>query len=386
MKKFLIGAAAAALIFGSLAASAFAAVLANGSFENGTDPGAYTTLNAGDPAINNWSIDSGSIDYIGSYWQATDGSRSVDLNGLTTGSISQALTTVTGATYNVSFMLSGNPDSRSDVSDPLYSPSNKQMTVGATGASLQTYSFDTSAKGNSLSDMKWETESYSFVATGTNTTLTFASTIPGAFGPAVDNVSVEEIPPTPTLTPTLTPTSTPTPTPALVGPPTSVKQCVRGEWKTFNNPVFKNQWLCALYVIMHRPRPGKVDVDIKMSGPKQKMDADLREGSSSNQGRVEYQNFEYPGGLHYTTKALCVYVDKTTKESRFMFQIPSGHPGLSGLYIVSDVKDGGAPGKTHDHYGHAATADLATAQDWCATGTGFSPAMYQITDGNIVVH
>ena len=68
-----------------------------------------------------------------------------------------------------------------------------------------------------------------------------------------------------------------------------------------------------------------------------------------------------------------------------MFQIPNGHPGLSGLYIVAYVKDGGTPGKTHDLYGHTSTSDLATAQSWCGTGTGFTPGMYSITDGNVVV-
>jgi hypothetical protein len=170
---------------------------------------------------------------------------------------------------------------------------------------------------------------------------------------------------------------------------TKKDQCKDNGWKNYvddNNKPFKNQGQCEEYVESHKVKPGKVDGDIRMGSPKQKMDFNLTEGSSSNQGQVEYQNFEYPGGLHYKAKALCVYVNKTTKESRFMFQIPNGFPGLSGLYIVSYVKDGGAPGKIHDLYGHTSTSSLSTAQSWCNTGSGFVPSMYPITDGNVVVH
>jgi hypothetical protein len=37
----------------------------------------------------------------------------------------------------------------------------------------------------------------------------------------------------------------------LVGPPTSKAQCMKGGWKTFNNPAFKNQGQCVSYVASH---------------------------------------------------------------------------------------------------------------------------------------
>ena len=67
-----------------------------------------------------------------------------------------------------------------------------------------------------------------------------------------------------------------------------------------------------------------------------------------------------------------------------MFQIPAGWPGLTGLYVVSYVKDVGTPGTAGDLYGHAATADLTTAQGWCEGGTA-PVGMYPITGGNLVV-
>src|SRR5207244_8975944 len=85
----------------------------------------FETLPAGSTALTDGTIDSGSIDWIGSYWPAADGSRSIDLNGNETGAISQTLTTTIGNTYVVTFDLSGNPDGP---------PTAKTLTVGATGA------------------------------------------------------------------------------------------------------------------------------------------------------------------------------------------------------------------------------------------------------------
>lgn len=173
--------------------------------------------------------------------------------------------------------------------------------------------------------------------------------------------------------------------PVLVGPPTSVDQCKKGVWKTFNNPTFKNQGECVSYVVKHN-KPAKAAGGIRMSNPKQRMifsAFDYANDPSKDKGEVEYWNFDYPGLLHYKAKILCADIDKTTKEGRFMFQVPSGWPGLSGFYVVSYVKDNGNPG-TKDLYGHTATGDLNTAKDWCENGTNFT--MYPVTGGNLVVH
>ena len=75
---------AAAVVVGSFGV-AQAATLVNGSFEDGVDPGVFTTLGEGSGNITGWSIYgggvAGTIDYIGSYWNASDGNRSIDLNG-----------------------------------------------------------------------------------------------------------------------------------------------------------------------------------------------------------------------------------------------------------------------------------------------------------------
>lgn len=52
-----------------------------------------------------------------------------------------------------------------------------------------------------------------------------------------------------------------TPTPTLVGPPTNKNQCKDGGWKTFNNPTFKNQGQCVEYVEHHNGKGHDDDKD-----------------------------------------------------------------------------------------------------------------------------
>lgn len=131
---------------------------------------------------------------------------------------------------------------------------------------------------------------------------------------------------------------------------------------------------------------GSVTGGLNLTGPRQQISFNAFDygNSSLDTGNVEYQNFEYPGGLHYTANVLCANVKQATNQAWFMFQIPTGFPGLSGLYVVSYVKDGGTPGTKGDLYGHAATGDLATAKSWCESGT--VGAGYTVTGGNAVVH
>jgi len=127
---------------------------------------------------------------------------------------------------------------------------------------------------------------------------------------------------------------------------------------------------------------------IWMSTPNQQMQfSAFDQGDTEfDKGEVEYWNYDYPGLLHYTASVMCASVDKDAGTARFMFQIPDGWPGLSGLYVVGSVYDGGTPGTDGDTYGHAATSDLNTATQWCETGAGLSPSYYPITAGNLVVH
>lgn len=195
MKHGFIKTTVAALsILGTTAASAN--LISNGGFEDGTVAGNFATLNAGSTDLTDWVIGSGSIDYINNYWQdaGTGVGRSVDLNGLAPGSISQSFVTTSGTLYEVQFSLSGNPDNG-------HVPALKDLRVSLSGASSfsQDFSFDTTSPLNSSGSMNWLTKSFTFVGGAGLTTLTFLSltndpdSLP-AFGPALDEVSVNAVP------------------------------------------------------------------------------------------------------------------------------------------------------------------------------------------------
>lgn len=193
MKKKITSIGLGAMLALVLIGSSFAAVVGtNGSFETGpavpASPG-FVVLGAGDTSVTGWEVGSGTVDYINGYWVASDGVASFDLTGSSgaAGSVFQTLTTVVGATYTVTFDLSGNP------AGP---PALKLGTVQATGAPSQPLSYDVAVNSNTLGNMKWEPQLYSFMATSSSTILTFTSTTSGYFGPALDNVVVTETVPT----------------------------------------------------------------------------------------------------------------------------------------------------------------------------------------------
>jgi choice-of-anchor C domain-containing protein len=221
-------------VFGGLAVVALAgATLAftgptNGSFEAGNyvdGGGGFEQLNAGDTSITGWTVDSGSVDWIGTYWPAPDGTMSIDMSGADAGTISQTLATTIGNTYTVSFLLSGNPAG---------DPSVKTLDVSATGGIVNHYTFDTT--GSTLTTMTWTPETYTFFATTSSTKLSFISTTAGAFGPAIDNVTVTETAATKT-------------------------DCKQGGWQTMLDTAgnqFKNQGDCVSFFATGGKNPGAI--------------------------------------------------------------------------------------------------------------------------------
>ena len=205
-----------------------ATLFSNGSFETGgfvqdTTGYGYMTVEANTPqagVINGWTVTNGEIDWIGKYWTASDGAKSIDLNGLKPGAISQTFATTPNNTYVVSFKLAGNPD---NADNEFGAPAVKTMTVAATGNDPKSYSVN--ALGKSHDAMGWSDAGYSFVAKGSTTTITFTSTTDGVSGPAIDNVTVTE---------TLSPGAA----------------CKNGGWKAMSDKTptpFKNQGDCVSY-------------------------------------------------------------------------------------------------------------------------------------------
>jgi choice-of-anchor C domain-containing protein len=169
----------------SLSGKAQAVSITNGSFESGTvDPGgSYVTLPAGSTALTGWTIVTGSIDYIGGYWQPGAGQRSIDLNGNDISEISQSVSGLSiGQQYKVSFLLAGNPD---DGVNP--------KTLLATLVNSQSYSFD--ASGTSRGAMGWIEQYFYFTANATTALLSFKSTTQDCcWGPALDDISIAATP------------------------------------------------------------------------------------------------------------------------------------------------------------------------------------------------
>lgn len=184
------------LLLSTLVAGTFAQINAatfqNGGFELGpASPVNFCAPCGGEPYIGTffapftgipgWSVTAGSIDIIGPPgWTPSEGSRSIDLDGLSAGTLSQAFDTSPGSAYQVAFDLAAN----------FYAgQTTKTVLVSAPGFS-QTYTFN--ATGRTAQNMGWVTETFQFVASGSSSMLSFASQdfAGSAFGPALDNVRV----------------------------------------------------------------------------------------------------------------------------------------------------------------------------------------------------
>lgn len=156
-------------------------LIQNGSFESGIniDPNPWVEIPKGSSAIPHWNVTLGTITYAGSESQASEGQRSLDLNGSGRGAVSQTISTVPGRSYIVSFDMAGPPSG---------GPNLREILVEAAEES-SVFSFE--VFGHTHSDMGWENHQWEFLAKESETELKFTSRVPsGDYGPAIDNVSV----------------------------------------------------------------------------------------------------------------------------------------------------------------------------------------------------
>jgi choice-of-anchor C domain-containing protein len=187
MKTIIVVIAVALMVAASSVAMAAGNLLTNGSFEDGNYQGDYnfqTIYSTDAQPITGWTVTSGSVDWINYYWQAADGHRSLDMNGLGPATIQQTFAVSPNSTYEVSFALAGNPDG---------GPTVKAL-LGIAGGSTQEFDFDVT--GASKGQMNWTQESFLFQSSASNlATLTFQSITPNSpYGPALDNVAVTAVP------------------------------------------------------------------------------------------------------------------------------------------------------------------------------------------------
>jgi choice-of-anchor C domain-containing protein len=172
-----------ALSLGGFVTSAYATpiTIQNGSFETGVLNNAigFDTKFAPSADITNWMVTAGSVDYIGGYWQPGEGKRSLDMNGLSVGTIQQQINVPTTGNVTIDFLMAGNPDD---------SFKTKSLTVSLISGS-EVFTFN--ATGKTLANMGWtqKTATFNNIAAG-NWFLRFqGDTTNIAWGPALDNIS-----------------------------------------------------------------------------------------------------------------------------------------------------------------------------------------------------
>lgn len=182
----------AAAALAALAGPALAGenLIVNGSFEESNlNPGStWIPLAGGNTSIIGWTTFGGGVDYMGTLWAPSDGTRCIDLNNVSpNGGIMQSFATVAGWLYTVEFDLSANM---------FGGPTPKLMRVDAAGQSAE-FEFDYVAVGATAADPRWERITWSFIADDSVANLRFTGLNAGVYGASIDNVVVTGQVPTP---------------------------------------------------------------------------------------------------------------------------------------------------------------------------------------------
>lgn len=104
-------------------------------------------------------------------------------------------------------------------------------------------------------------------------------------------------------------------------------------------------------------------------------------GTGTDSNATADESWTLPSGfahevLSYSASVTCAAVNAAHNAMTFVFTIPAGFPGLSGLSIVAKVVDGGTPGINGDTWAHG---EAVSACDGPTVA-------YPITGGNLVVH
>lgn len=157
---------ASVILAASLATSAQADVLVNGNFSQGTftpDGNGADTLGVGSTTMTGWTVVNGSVswDQSGAFGITTpDSSNYLDLTSYRDappyGGVEQSLTTTAHGIYQLTFLLGS--ASQYGIPDAI--------TASINGVALSPVATSTLTGTNN-----WETETYSFTATGSSTTL-----------------------------------------------------------------------------------------------------------------------------------------------------------------------------------------------------------------------
>lgn len=138
--------------------------------------GRYDQFEDGQELANGWYVDGGTADIHDGEalrWYNDGSLNHIDLDGRTPGTISKNLNTIPGQTYVVAFDYAKHPGASSLV---------REFSVS--GA-------DNSATFTAEAIRSWDNGSFEFTATGSNTTVSFASqSSSGGVGALLDNIAI----------------------------------------------------------------------------------------------------------------------------------------------------------------------------------------------------
>ncbi len=183
-------------------------IVTNGDFETPVAPSPANIVSVSGSQLDGWTIQGGGVmdvtnknfaDNGSKTFPVYSGNQALDLNSLAPATMSQDLTTVAGSTYHVFFALTGVPPVPPNECQSSFL--EKALTVSA-GSTSHDFTFTPStADPSDPNNQSYVTEEFDFVATGTTTTLQFASQTQGCAGPVIDAVSVTLVPPATPETP-----------------------------------------------------------------------------------------------------------------------------------------------------------------------------------------
>jgi choice-of-anchor C domain-containing protein len=155
-------------------------LVANGDFETPDAGAGYIRYSVGS-SIDGWGVGAGTVDLVGTFWQAATGDQSLDVNGAGAGGIFQDFSTNAGSKYGIGFALSGNPGCTQGV---------KRLAAIWNGQS-KFFTFNTT--GHSYSSMGWVPRGFTATASSSTTEIKFVSFSPGPCGPAIDDVIIDVV-------------------------------------------------------------------------------------------------------------------------------------------------------------------------------------------------
>jgi choice-of-anchor C domain-containing protein len=200
MKRYVVSALVLLVAVGAASADT-TNLLTNGGFEttvSGIPVSGWLPLAPGSNEISPWLVGGASpdaVDVVGSLWAASEGTKSLDLNGTNVGWVQQSFSAVAGEWYTLTFSMSGNPGGHNE-----WTSLDKEMRVFVTtangGGAYQDFVF---TPDNTFEDMKWVARSWTFQAPGNTTILKFESLSGNSngCGPCIDNVCVSQTVPVP---------------------------------------------------------------------------------------------------------------------------------------------------------------------------------------------